>query len=55
MTGETGTSVWTAAQYEATSLTVPFTDNQSPGVVADLAATGGQYNFITLSWETCYR
>jgi hypothetical protein len=51
MTGETGTSVWTAAQYEATSLTVPFTDNQSPGVVADLAATGGQYNFITLSWE----
>jgi Protein of unknown function (DUF2961) len=51
MTGETGTSVWTAAQYEATSLTVPFTDNQSPGVVAELAATGGQYNFITLSWE----
>jgi Protein of unknown function (DUF2961) len=51
MTGETGTSVWTAAQYEATVLTVPFTDNQSPGVVADLAATGGQYNFITLSWE----
>ena len=51
MTGETGTSVWTAAQYEATALTVPFTDNQSPGVVADLAATGGLYNFITLSWE----
>jgi len=51
MTGETGTSVWTAAQYEATALTVPFTDKQSPGVVADLAATGGRYNFITLSWE----
>jgi hypothetical protein len=50
MTGETGTSVWTAAQYEATALTAPFTDTQNPGLVSDLAATGGQYNFITLSW-----
>ena len=50
MTGETGTSVWTAAQYEATALTAPFTDTQDPGLVSDLAATGGQYNFITLSW-----
>jgi Protein of unknown function (DUF2961) len=51
ISGETGTSVWTAAQYEATSLTVPFTDTQHPGPVPDLAAAGGQYNFITLSWE----
>jgi hypothetical protein len=50
-TGATGTTVWTASQYEATPLTVPFTDTQNPGVVPDLAATGGQYNFITLSWE----
>jgi Protein of unknown function (DUF2961) len=53
-TGETGTSVWTAAQYEATALTAPFTDTQNPGLVSDLAATGDQYNFITLSWAPTF-
>ena len=53
-TGETGTSVWTAAQYQATALTAPFTDTQNPGLASDLAATGGQYNFITLSWAPTF-
>jgi hypothetical protein len=53
-TGETGTSVWTAAQYEATALTAPFTDTQNPGLVSDLSATGGQYNFIALSWAPTF-
>jgi hypothetical protein len=48
--GPTGTSVWTAAHYEATSEVAPFTDTQNPGPIIGLAATGS-VNSINLSWE----
>ncbi|HXM29866.1 MAG TPA: hypothetical protein VN957_27835 [Chthoniobacterales bacterium] len=51
LTGLTGTSVWTAAHYEATSEVAPFADTQIPGPIAGLAAAGSQFNSISLSWE----
>ncbi len=51
VTGFTGTAAWTAAHYEVSALTVPFTDAQNPGLITGLTATAGQYNWINLSWQ----
>ena len=51
LTGLTGTSVWTAAHYEATSEVTPYRDTQNPGPIAELVAAGSPFNSINLSWE----
>jgi hypothetical protein len=48
--GQTGTSTWTAAHYEAVCEVPAFSDSAAPGAISHLAAAGNQFNSITLSW-----
>ena len=50
LTSTTNQPLWTAANYQALSEVAAFTTSQAPGAIADLAASGGQLNSITLSW-----
>jgi Protein of unknown function (DUF2961) len=51
LTSTTNTPFWTASNYQVLSQVAAFTDSQAPGPIANLVATGGQTNSVTLSWE----
>jgi hypothetical protein len=50
LTSTTNQPLWTASNYQVISEVAAFTSSQAPGPIANLAATGGQLNTITLSW-----
>jgi len=51
LTSTTNIPFWTASNYQVLSQVPAFTTAQAPGPIANLAATGGQINSVTLSWE----
>jgi Protein of unknown function (DUF2961) len=50
LTSTTNQPFWTASNYQVLSEVAAFTTSQAPNPIANLAATGGQLNSITLSW-----
>ena len=50
LTSTTNQPLWTASNYQVVSEVAAFTTGQAPGPIANLTATGGQLNSITLSW-----
>ncbi len=45
------TEGWTASRYAVESLVAPYSDDEAPGKVTGLTATGGTDNSIALGWS----